>query len=182
MPSAIAIAHGGVTIPAASLHVLRKALEDAGQDAATVMQQAGFAAGPALLTAFSTWLAEERGVTDITHLDRAYLDEALSAFFGHTGWGAVRVHPLGGGLLALDSMDWAEAIPNTTEWPSCLLSTGLLPAFLGALGGHTLGAMELECRSRGDHQCRFVVGSPANLNTLYERLALGMRLEDAVRG
>ena len=88
----------------------------------------------------------------------------------------------GGGLLALDSPDWAEAIPNSTQWPSCLLSSGLLPAFLGALGGHSLGAMELECRSNGGQKCRFVIGAPDNLSTLYERLALGMRLEDAVKG
>ena len=182
MPSAIAIAHGGVTIPAASLHVLRHALEAAGQDAASVMQQAGFAAGPAMVTAFGTWLKDERGVDDVAQLDRAHLDEALSAFFGDTGWGTVRVEALGGGFLALDSADWAEAIPNSTEWPSCLVSTGLLPAFLGALGGHSLGAMELECRSRGDARCRFVVGAPDNLGTLYERLALGMRIEDAVKG
>ena len=181
MPSATTVANGGVTIPAASLHVLRKALEDAGQDAATVMQQAGFAAGPTLLTAFGAWLQRERGVADVTHLDQGHLDSALSSFFGETGWGTVRVHPLGAGLLAIDSPDWAEAIPSTTEWPSCLLSTGLLPAFLGALGGHTLGAMEVECRSRGDHQCRFVIGAPENLGVLYERLALGMRLEDAVK-
>jgi predicted hydrocarbon binding protein len=182
MPSAIAIAHGGVTIPAASLHVLRQALEEGGQDAAAVMQQAGFAAGPALLAAFNAWLQAERGIDEASMLDRDHLDEALSSFFGQNGWGTLTVSTLGGGLLTLDSPDWAEAIPNSTEWPSCLLSTGLLPAFLGALGGHTLGAMELECRSRGDRRCRFVVGAPDNLGTLYERLALGMKLEDAVKG
>lgn len=182
MPSDIAIAHGGVTIPAASLHVLRHALEAAGQDAATVMQQAGFAAGPALVTAFGAWLKSERGVSDPAQLDQAHLDDALSAFFGDTGWGTVRVETLGHGFLALDSADWAEAIPNSSEWPSCLLSTGLLPAFLGAIGGHSLGAMELECRSRGDARCRFIVGAPDNLGVLYERLALGMKLEDAVQG
>lgn len=182
MPPTTAIAHGGITLPAASLHVLRQALEEGGQDAATVMQQAGFAAGPALLAAFNIWLQNERGVAEASQLDRALLDEALSAFFGQTGWGAVTVTGLGGGLVALDSADWAEAMPGTSQWPSCLLSTGLLPAFLGALSGHVLGAMELECRSRGDARCRFVVGSPENLGVLYERIALGMTVEDAVRG
>jgi hypothetical protein len=42
--------------------------------------------------------------------------------------------------------------------------------------------MELECRSRGDARCRFVVGAPDNLGILYERIALGMTVEDAVRG
>ena len=182
MPPTTAIAHGGITLPATSLHVLRHALEDGGQDAAAVMQQAGFAAGPSLLAAFNAWLQKERGVEDGSQLDRAHLDEALSSFFGQNGWGTVTVHALGGGLVALDSPDWAEAIPGTTEWPSCLLSTGLLPAFLGALSGHSLGAMELECRSRGDARCRFVVGAPDNLGVLYERIALGMTVEEAVRG
>lgn len=181
MASEIAIAHGGVTLPAASIHVVRQALEAAGQDAAAVLQQAGFAAGPALLTAFGTWLRDERGVEDVAQLDREHLDAALSAFFGETGWGTVTVASLGSGLLAIDSPDWAEAIPNSTEWPSCLLSTGLLPAFLGALAGNPLGAMEVECRSRGDARCRFVIGAPDNLSILYERLALGVKLEDAIR-
>ena len=182
MPTTSMVAHGGITLPAASLHVLRQALEGAGADAASVMQQAGFAAGPALLAAFNAWLQQERGVADGSQLDRAHLDEALSAFFGANGWGTVTVGALGGGLVTIDSPDWAEAIPGTAQWPSCLLSTGLLPAFLGHLSGHTLGAMELECRSRGDARCRFVIGSPENLGVLYERIALGMTVEDAVRG
>ena len=131
---------------------------------------------------FGDWLHQERGVDSIAQLDRAHFDEALSAFFGHLGWGTLAVHPLGGGFLAIDASNWAEAEPGSGEWPTCHFSTGMIPAFLGEVSGHALAALETDCRSRGDAECRFVVGAPDNLKVLYERVTGGMSLEDAVRG
>jgi predicted hydrocarbon binding protein len=182
MPATIAVAHGGISIPAASLHTLRRGLESAGVDAGEVLQHAGAAAGPTMLAAFGDWLHQERGVDSVAQLDRAHFDEALSAFFGHLGWGTLTVHPLGGGFLAIDSSDWAEAELGGSEWPTCHFSAGMLPAFLGRVSGHALAAIETECRSRGDFHCRFVVGAPDNLKVLYERLTAGMSMEEAVRG
>ena len=182
MPATIAVAHGGISIPAASLHTLRRGLSSAGVDAGDLLQRAGTAAGPTMLAAFGDWLHQERGVDSIAQLDRAHFDEALSAFFGHLGWGTLAVHPLGGGFLAIDASDWAEAEPGSGEWPTCHFSTGMIPAFLGEVSGHALAALETDCRSRGDAECRFVVGAPDNLKVLYERITGGMSLEDAVRG
>lgn len=181
MPATIAVAHGGISIPAASLHALRRALKSAGQDAGELLQNAGAAAGPTMFTAFGEWLHTERGVDDVGHLDQAHFDEALSAFFGHLGWGTVTVTPLGGGFLAIDSMDWAEAEVGGSEWPTCHFSAGMLPAFLGRVTGHALGALETECRSSGDATCKFVVGAPENLKVLYGRITAGTSLEEAVR-
>lgn len=181
MPATIAVAHGGISIPAASLHALRRALQIAGQDAGHFLQDAGAAAGPTMFSAFGEWLHTERGVDDVGHLDQAHLDAALSAFFGHLGWGTVAVSPLGGGFLAIDSNDWAEAEVGRSEWPTCHFSAGMLPAFLGRVTDHALAAMETECRSRGDSSCRFVVGAPENLKVLYGRITAGASLEEAVR-
>lgn len=182
MPATIAVTHGGISIPAASLHALRRALQSAGQDVGELLQTAGAAAGPTMLAAFGDWLHAERGVDDVGHLDQAHLDEALSAFFGHLGWGTLVAAPLGGGFLAIDSSDWAEAELGASEWPTCHFTAGMLPAFLGRVSGHALGAIETECRSRGDFHCRFVVGAPENLKVLYERMTAGSSLDEAVRG
>jgi predicted hydrocarbon binding protein len=182
MPATIAVAHGGISIPAASLHTLRQELANAGVDAGEILQRAGSSAGATMLAAFGDWLRQERGVESVAQLDRAHFDEALSAFFGHLGWGTLAVHPLGGGFLAIDASDWAEAEPGAGEWPTCHFSTGMIPAFLGAVTGHALAALETECRSRGDSECRFVVGSSENLKVLYDRITGGMALEEAVRG
>jgi predicted hydrocarbon binding protein len=181
MPATIAVAHGGISIPAASLHALRRALQASGQDAGELLQTAGAAAGPTMLAAFGEWLRSERGVDDVGDLDQTHFDEALSAFFGHLGWGTLVVHSLGGGFLAIDSSDWAEAELGASEWPTCHFTAGMLPAFLGRVSGHALGAIEMECRSRGDFHCRFVVGAPENLKVLYERITNGASLDEAVR-
>jgi predicted hydrocarbon binding protein len=182
MPATIAVAHGGISIPAASLHALRRALQGAGKDAGELLQSAGTAAGPTMLAAFGEWLHTERGVDHVGHLDQAHFNEALSAFFGHLGWGTLTVDSLGGGFLAIDSADWAEAEPGAGEWPTCHFSAGMLPAFLGQVSGHALASLETDCRSRGDSRCRFVVGAPENLKVLYGRITGGASLEDAVRG
>ena len=182
MPATIAVTHGGISIPAASLHALRRSLQTAKVDAGDLLQRAGTAAGPTMLAAFGDWLKQERGVDAVAQLDQEHFDEALSAFFGHLGWGTLNVHPLGGGFLAIDASDWAEAEPGAGDWPTCHFSAGMLPTFLGQVSGHALAALETDCRSRGDSQCRFVIGAPDNLKVLYGRITGGMALEDAVKG
>ena len=36
-----------------------------------------------------------------------------------------------------------------------------------------LAVMEVECRSRGDARCRWLVGAPETLTTLYQHMAQG---------
>ncbi|HEU4570305.1 MAG TPA: V4R domain-containing protein [Gemmatimonadales bacterium] len=174
--------HGGVVVPAQALLALRQGLEQAGQDPAALMQAAGFATGAHLLQSFASWLGEAHGLTDPAQLDQALLDPVLSEFLTALGWGTVTVHALGHGLVAVDSHDWAEAAPGTATWPSCHLSSGMIASFLGQLGGQVLGALEVECRSRGDARCRFIAGDPDNLHTLYDRLANGASLDEVLNG
>ena len=158
-----------------SIHHLRQVLErDAGMQAATWLQEAGFAGGETLFGTYTAWLADRYGVTRPASLDVRHLGETLSSFFREFGWGSVQVSPITTAVIALDSSDWWEAEPDAgAEFPSCHLSSGLLAEFLTRVSETTLGVMEVECRSRGDAHCRFLAGAPETLQIVYTRMAEG---------
>jgi predicted hydrocarbon binding protein len=163
---------------------LRASLErDAGLQAATHLQEAGFAGGEELYDAFVRWLGAERNVESPGDLDVQFLGEVLSDFFAEQGWGKLTSMPLGEAVLALDSENWAEALDQPEgQYPSCHLSCGLLADFLGRVSQGQVAVMEVECRSRGDHKCRFLAGSPETLSVLYERMAQGSGYVEAIAG
>jgi predicted hydrocarbon binding protein len=156
------------------IHQLRASLErDTGLQAATYLQEAGFAGGEELYTAFTGWLARTRGVEQPAELDFQYFGEVLAEFFAEQGWGRLTATPLGP-VLALDSIEWAEASDERRgEFPSCHLSCGLLADFLGRISQDLVAVMEVECRTRGEPRCRFLAGSPETLGILYDRMAEG---------
>jgi len=164
------------------IHQLRAALErDTGLQAASYLQEAGFAGGEELYGEFTAWLVSTRGVERPADLDERFLDEALSQFFAEQGWGALTAQALGGAVLALDSAEWAEASDEGRgEFPSCHLTCGLLADFFGRLSDGLVAVMEVECRSRGDARCRFLAGAPETLSALYDRMAQGSSYIDAL--
>jgi predicted hydrocarbon binding protein len=164
------------------IHQLRAALErDTGLQAASYLQEAGFAGGEELYEEFAAWLRATRGVERPTDLDAQFLNEALSTFFADQGWGALSTQTLGGAVLALDSSEWAEASDEGRgEFPSCHLTCGLLADFFGRLSDGLVAVMEVECRSRGDARCRFLAGAPETLSALYDRMAQGTSYVDAL--
>jgi predicted hydrocarbon binding protein len=172
----------GVTMSRRVLQQLRTTLErDAGLQAASYLQEAGFAGGEAMADAFRAWLAERYGVEEPRELDAGHFGTTLSQFLSDLGWGTVTVGPLGNAALAIDSSDWAEAQDDPSgEYPSCHLSCGLLADFLGRISDGTVAVMEVECRSRGDARCRFLAGSPDTLAALYDRMAHGMTYLEAL--
>jgi predicted hydrocarbon binding protein len=166
------------------IHQLRASLErDAGIQAATHLQEAGFAGGEELYQEFAVWLAEERQVDPPSDLDVQFLGETLSEFFQQQGWGKLEAGPLGPAVMAFDSENWAEALDRAqVDFPSCHLSCGLLADFLGRLSQGTVAVMEVECRSRGDARCRFLAGAPETLGILYDRMASGAGYLEALTG
>jgi predicted hydrocarbon binding protein len=158
-----------------SIQHLRAVLErDAGGQAATWLQEAGFAGGEALYNAYVEWLTERLGVDRPAALDVRHLGQTLSGFFQEYGWGSVQVSPLTPAVIALDSGDWWEADGAApSDFPSCHLSAGLLAEFLSRVSEATLAVMEVECASRGDPRCRFLAGAPESLQILYGRMAEG---------
>jgi predicted hydrocarbon binding protein len=166
------------------IHQLRASLErDAGIQAATHLQEAGFAGGEELYQEFAVWLSTRHDVNAPDELDMRYMGEVLSEFFAEQGWGKLSAMPLGEAVLALDSTDWAEALDEPQgEYPSCHLSCGLLADFLGRVSQGSVAVMEVECRSRGDDRCRFLAGAPETLGILYDRMAHGSGYLEALSG
>ena len=177
-------APAGLRLGRKVIHSLRASLErDAGIQAATHLQEAGFAGGEELYDAFAGWLKAERNVDPPADLDVRFLSETLSDFFAEQGWGKLTAVPLGNAVLALDSTDWAEALDQPEgQYPSCHLTCGLLADFLGRVSQGLVAVMEVECRSRGDQKCRFLAGAPETLGVLYDRMAQGSGYVEAIAG
>lgn len=168
-----------VTIPRlsfgrATLEHLRSVLErETPTQAANLLREIGFSAGEALYEGMVESVAERYGVETPQALDHRYLGDSLSGFFRESGWGTVSLEPVAAGLVALDSPDWTEATPRDAGIPSCHFSCGMLSDFLTRLGGYPAAVMEVECRSRGEARCRFLVGSPDLLTWIYEGVVAG---------
>lgn len=163
-----------------ALQVLRASLErDHGLPTAAYLQEAGFAAGEDCFAVFEGWLWDTRQVKP-QDLGADHLGDVVSSFFLDQGWGSLNLGQLSPGVLSLESSDWAEAAPEQgAQYPSCHVSSGLLADFFGRLAGETVAVMEVECRTRGDEQCRFLVGSPDMLATVYERMSEGLSFTEA---
>ena len=164
-----------------SLHQLRSALERSlGVQAAPLLQEAGFASGEALSEALRDWVSEHYGVDQPQDLDSAFLSEALSGFFAAQGWGTLSLERLGSAVLTVDAPDWAESWPGSGQYPSCHVSAGLLADVFSRLAGGQFAAMEVECRSRGDARCRFLLASPETRTLVFERMTHGMSYTQAL--
>ena len=166
--------HTGIRLGRRVLHQLRASLErDTGLQAATYLQEAGFAGGEELYAVYAAWLVKHRRVAQPGELDAEFFGDTLSEFFADQGWGKLSATQLGP-VLALDSSEWAEALDEQQgEFPSCHLSCGLLADFLGRISQDLVAVMEVECRSRGEARCRFLAGAPETLGILYDRMAQG---------
>jgi predicted hydrocarbon binding protein len=177
-------APAGLRLGRRVIHQLRASLErDAGIQAATHLQEAGFAGGEELYEVFARWLKAERNVDSPSDHDVQFLGEVLSDFFDEQGWGKLTSLPLGEAVLALDSDNWAEALDHPEgQYPTCHLSCGLLADFLGRVSQGQVAVMEVECRSRGDKKCRFLAGAPETLSVLYDRMAAGSSYVEAIAG
>jgi predicted hydrocarbon binding protein len=141
----------------------------------TILHEVGYAAGEGCYRAFAA-------ANNPADLDADLLAGTLSEFFSSGGWGTVTISPVGTGALALDSSDWAEAEPGTSQQPMCFFSAGMLADFLGRLSDETIAVMEVECRSRGDERCRFLSATPAVLEKVYNEMTQGRSYAEALGG
>lgn len=150
-------------------------LSRAPDQAIAILQEAGYAAGEGLFRAFAA-------ANNPSDLDADVFAETLSDFFTSGGWGAVTLSPVGTEALALDSSDWVEAEPGTSQTPMCFFSAGMLADFLGRVSDEPVSVMEVECRSRGDERCRFLSATPDVLQRVYEAMTEGRSYEEALSG
>ncbi len=171
----------GVIVGKRALHQMRAVLErETGAQAALLLREIGFATGAALWEAFEAWCREHYHVDSPSSLDSSYLARALSGFFEDAGWGSITMTELSPAVLALDMQHWAECEAHGAEYPSCHFSSGMLADFFTRLGGSQAAVMEVECASRGEARCRFLVGSPDMLTYVYERMTTGMSYAAAI--
>jgi hypothetical protein len=143
-----------------------------------VIREIGFAAGESLYRGFVDSVSSRYGVETPQALDVRFLGEALAGYCRDEGWGSVTAETLAPGLLGFDSPDWAEAEPRGAPFPSCHFTAGMLSDFFTRLGGYPAAVMEVECRTRGEARCRFLVGSPDLLTWMYEGLTAGRAYEE----
>ncbi|MBA3890412.1 MAG: hypothetical protein H0X64_07770 [Gemmatimonadaceae bacterium] len=147
-------------------------LRDMGPDAAGYLQQAGYAGGDAVYAAFTSWLAAE-GRSEPESLDVAGFATLASEFFADLGWGSFSFGS-GTPVATIDSPDWIEASGVAgMDQPCCHVGTGLLAAFFGRVADQPLAVMEVECRSTGASQCRFLLGGSDTMQQVWERMAEG---------
>ena len=160
-----------LALPVASLAAMRDSLvSSVGPEAAALaLRQAGHAAGDALHRILS-------GGTpgSLTALPAEKFWAQLTRLFSSRGWGQLvytQVHP---GVGSLEAGDWAEVrADGSAGQPSCHFTTGVLANLLGQIADAEVAVLEAECRSRGDHRCRFLFGGADAVYAVYERIAAG---------
>ena len=164
-----------------ALAALRTALmRDAGPAAASYLQEAGYAGGERLFSAFRQWL-RDKGDGSPEHLDVEIFERRASEFFRMAGWGTLRIGSLRDAVATLDSEDWGEADPKSgMDHPCCHFSTGMFADFFGRLAESELAVFEVECRSAGAKRCRFLVGAPEVMQQIYDEMGRGVGYDEAV--
>ena len=171
-----------LSLPVDALGAVHRALAEdrTPTEAADAARRLGFETGAGFHRALEEWLSTS-GAGDLGSLDPDAFWERLSDFFASQGWGRLdfeRLHP---GIASLSSDDWAEAEPSgSASYPSCHFTTGLLADLLGRASGADLAVLEVECRSRGDERCRFLVGGWEALERVYGEVSAGAPYAESV--
>ena len=173
--------NGMVGLPRTALAALRAALyRDAGPAAASYLQEAGYAGGETLFSAFRGWLSSRKEpAPESLTLER--FEEMATAFFRDAGWGSLSVGSLRSAVAVLDSPDWGEADPQGgSDQPSCHFTTGMFADFFGRVADAPLAVLEVECRSTGANRCRFLVGNSEVMEHVYDTMGRGADYEAAL--
>ena len=163
-----------------SLLALRTGLfRELGPNAASLLQEAGYAGGQTLYEAFARWLAI-RGDASPELLAAAEFGVRAADFFREAGWGSFELGSLDA-VATIDALEWAESDPAfPLEFPGCYYTAGVLADFFGRIAGEPLAVMEVECRSMGGDRCRFLVGSGETMQRVYDEMGQGRSYEHAV--
>lgn len=160
-----------VAISRESLNALRASLfRDLGGNAATYLQEAGYSGAAPVFEAFASWLRAQGGPApaDLALDDFA---AAVGEFFRASGWGTLGFSVGEGGVAAMESSDWAEAVAGDgSQMSGCYFTSGVLADFFGRIADAPIAVMETECRSMGAQRCRFLIGTPEKLQTVYDEM------------
>jgi hypothetical protein len=167
-----------IAVPVSLFDSLRGELEQEAGTLQTVraLHHAGYRAGLSAAAA----LDEEAG-GEAFSLSQAAFWKHLARYFSRRGWGELShttPHPAVG---LLTSPDWAEARADEVDADaSCSFSAGFLSGLLSQLAGGPVAVLEVQCRTRGDRECRFAFGSETAVHELYGMLLDGADLSSAL--
>lgn len=107
---------------------------------------------------------------------------SLDTFFQDLGWGALeheRLHP---GVISVASTDWFESSEHESGNPSCHFTVGVLGELFRQFASLEVAVMEVGCRSTGAKECRFLIGGPEALESVFQRITEGSHYREAVAG
>jgi predicted hydrocarbon binding protein len=160
-----------IAISRDSLTALRAALfRDLGGNAATYLQDAGYAGAASVYEAFRGWLHAKGGPGP----ENLALDDfaaAMGEFFAAAGWGTMGFSVGENGVAQIESSDWAEgAAVEGAEGSGCFYTNGVFADFFGRITDAPVSVFESECRSLGYERCKFLIGTPEKLQEIYQQL------------
>jgi predicted hydrocarbon binding protein len=168
-----------VRLTAALLDALRSTVAESASDPVHQLRQAGFLAGSSFHSLLEEWTTASDRARAVDDLPVARFWLNFADFWEAQGWGRLEHREIHPGISVLESRDWLEAeLPGAV--PGCHVTTGILAEMLRLIAGQEIAVLEVSCRGRGDESCRFLIGSPATLETLYEEIRDGVPLEVAV--
>lgn len=173
--------HEMVAVGRPALMSLRTALlRDGDPNAPVILREAGYAGGERLWSGFTSWCAAQ-GLGGADELELDSFREAASRYFREIGWGSFEITVRDDAVVMLDSPNWWEAeSEGTAAEPGCHFTTGLLAYFFRRVAEAPLAVLEVECRSAGGDQCRFLLGAPDVLRYVFDELERGGTWEGAV--
>lgn len=166
-----------VQVPAGLISSVRRALagDRDPMEAVTLLRQVGYDVGAAVSAGLGDHLSVAHGGADPLALDPEVFWAGVSEYFERLGWGRVehrRLHP---GVGALDLVGWLEE--GSDGGPAgCHLSTGFFTDMLARVAGDGVVVMEVPAEGRS----RLLFGSGETLGAVYEALASGATLDDAL--
>jgi hypothetical protein len=164
-----------VQVPAGLISSLRRALANDRQpmEAVNLLRQVGYEVGEAVSQNLTRHLGDGGSAGEVD-VERFW--SGVSDYFEGLGWGRVehrRLHP---GVGALDLVDWIEA--GSDGGPAgCHVSTGFFTDLLGRVAGAGVVVMEVPAEPG---RSRLLFGSGETLGEVYQHLAAGASLDDAL--
>lgn len=165
-------------MPREVVHLL---LELPGEADMETLRAVGDAGGGGLLDAFAEW-AREAGAEDLADLPVDDFRHLTGLFLRECGWGEATVTAGSGTVVEVSVHDCWETRRHDASQSGCHLTTGLLHGFFAGLAGYELGVMELECAGLGSGtECRFVIGTPEMVDSIYAGLSSGATYEEVTR-
>lgn len=168
-----------VNMPSTTLAAVQRVLSSDidPMEAAGRVRRIGMEVGGELYEAFREHVAHSGS---LENLESDAFWSSLDELFQQLGWGRVdheRLHP---GVIAIASPDWFESRSREADQPCCHFTVGALADLFRRVAGMEVAVLEVRCQAAGASECRFLIGSPDALESVFDRIADGGHYREAV--